>query len=390
MTFTTMKSAALVSACFALADASRPCKQPSTVGCTEPSIEGTDWDTLWSTYQEQFGKDYPDSVSAEARREIWHQNMLHIMFENEKNPSYSLGINQFTDLTQEEFKSTYLGYKPQNMSILGTTLGRFHYDGDVQDLPSDWDWSEASVEVVTPVKDQGNCGSCWSFSATGALEGALAVGNGWTQTMSEQQILDCDTGGGACNGGEPSQALNWAKGVNVCSEDSYPYTSGGGGGGGSYYGSGLGSGGCSSSGCSAVLTVGSIWGAYSVDADEGSHCAAVIQRPLSVCVDAEGDFMSYSSGIFSNCGTSTDHAILLVGYGYYNNNPYWKVKNSWGTSWGMSGYMILSRPSGSGDGTCGIQSDTSGVYVYGPYNPSSQIRGADGEFIEEPVRKTLV
>jgi len=387
-----MKSATLVGACFVLAGAARPCKQPSAVGCTEPSIEESDWDTLWSSYQEQFGKTYDDSVSTDARREIWHQNMLYIMKENEKNTAYSLGVNQFTDLTNEEFTSTYLGYKPQNMSKLGTTLGRFHYDGDILDLPSDWDWSEASVEVVTPVKDQGSCGSCWSFSATGALEGALAVGNGWTQTMSEQQILDCDTSGGACNGGEPSQALNWEKGENVCSEDSYPYTSGSGGGGSySSYAADLGSAGCSSSGCSVVLTLGSIWGAYSVDSDEGSHCAAVIQRPLSVCVDASSNsFQSYSSGIYSDCGTSTDHAILLVGYGYYNNNPYWKVKNSWSTTWGITGYMLISRPSGSGDGTCGIQSDTNGVYVYGPDNPSSQIRGADGEFIEEPVRKTLV
>lgn len=371
-----MKSVALVSSCFAVAGALRPCKQPSTVGCTEPSIEGTDWDALWGLYQVQYAKNYVDAVSADARREIWHQNMLHIMLENEKNLPYSLGVNQFTDLTQEEFKRTYLGYKPQNMSTLGATLGRFHFDGDVQDLPSDWDWSEASVEVVTPVKDQGQCGSCWTFSTTGALEGALAVGNGWTQTMSEQQILDCDTTGSGCDGGWPKQALNWEKGVNVCSEDSYPYQ------GVQGY--------CSSSGCSVVLTLGSIWGAYSVDADEGSHCAAVIQRPLSVCVDAEGDFSSYSSGIFDSCGTSTDHAILLVGYGYYNSNPYWKVKNSWGASWGLGGYILISRPPGSGAGTCGIQSETNGVYVYGPYNPSSQIRGADGEFIEEPIRKTVV
>uniref|UniRef100_A0A7S1ATH4 Uncharacterized protein n=1 Tax=Noctiluca scintillans TaxID=2966 RepID=A0A7S1ATH4_NOCSC len=370
-----MKSVALASACFAVAGAASPCKQPCAVGCTEPSVEGTDWDTLWENYQDQFGKNYDNSVSTDARREIWHQNMLHIMQENDKGLSYSLGVNQFTDLTKDEFESTYLGYKPQNMSNLGTTLGRFHYDGDLLDLPSDWDWSTSSVEVVTPVKNQGSCGSCWTFSTTGALEGALAVGNGWTQTMSEQQVLDCDTSGSGCQGGLPKQALDWEKGMNVCSEDSYPYTGS--------------QGSCNSGGCSAVLTLGSVWGSYSVDADEGSHCAAVIQRPLSVVVDA-GGFQSYTSGIISNCGTTTDHAILLVGYGYYKSNPYWKVKNSWGTTWGLDGYGLVGRPSGSGDGTCGIQSGTNGVYVYGPYNPSSQIRGSDGEFIAEPVRGNLV
>ena len=106
-----------------------------------------------------------------------NQNMLHIMSENEKGLSYLLGVNQFTDLTKEEFESTYFGYKPQNVSKLVIRLGRFTCDGGILDHPNDWDWSESSVEVITPVKNQGQCGSCWSFNMTGALEGILAVGN---------------------------------------------------------------------------------------------------------------------------------------------------------------------------------------------------------------------
>ena len=115
------------------------------------------------------------------------------MGENEKCLSYSLEVNQFTDSTQEKCDSTYLGYKHQNMCMLVTTLGRFHYDGGILDLPSDWDWSESSVKVTTPVKNQGQCGSYWAFSMTDALEGVLALGNGWIQTMSKQQILDRNT-----------------------------------------------------------------------------------------------------------------------------------------------------------------------------------------------------
>ena len=129
--------------------------------------------------------------------------MLHIMSENEKCLSYSL----FTDSTKEEFESTYLGYKPQNVSKLVTPLGRFHYDGGILDHPSDWDWSESSVEVTTPMKNQGQCGSCWAFSMTDALEGVLAVDNGWTQTMFEQQVLDCNTWSSGCQGGTQRQII---------------------------------------------------------------------------------------------------------------------------------------------------------------------------------------
>ena len=131
--------------------------------------------------------------------------MLHFMSENEKCLLYSLGVNQFTDLTKEELQSTYLGSKRQNVSKLVNTLGRFHYDGSILDLPSDWDWFESSVEVKTPVKNQGQCGSCWAFSVADALEGVLAVGNGWTQTMSEQQILDCNTWSSGCQCGSQRQ-----------------------------------------------------------------------------------------------------------------------------------------------------------------------------------------
>ena len=114
--------------------------------------------------------------------------MLRIMSENEKCLSYPLEVNQFTYSTQEECESTYLGYKRQNMCMLVTTLGRFHYDGGILDLPSDWDWSESSVDVLTLAKNQGQCGSCWAFSLSDALESVFVVGNGWTQTWRFNQL----------------------------------------------------------------------------------------------------------------------------------------------------------------------------------------------------------
>ena len=103
-------------------------------------------------------------------------------------------------------ESTYLGYKPQNMCMLVTTLGRCHYDGGIKDLSSDWDWSEGSVDMLTLVKNLDQCGSCWAFNITNALlERVLAVGGGWTQTTFEQQILDCNTWSSGCQGGSQRQ-----------------------------------------------------------------------------------------------------------------------------------------------------------------------------------------
>ena len=149
----------------------------------------------WQVQQKRWKPQLPQEGrrGGQSSEVLRNQNMLHIMSENEKCLSYSLEVNQFTDSTQEECESTYLGYKPQDASKLVTTLGRFHYDGGILDHPSDWDWSESSVEVLTSVKNQYQCGSCWASSMTGTLERVFAVGNGWTQTMSEQQILDCNT-----------------------------------------------------------------------------------------------------------------------------------------------------------------------------------------------------
>ena len=139
-----------------------------------------------------------ESRDGQSSEVLKNQNMLHITCEHEKCLSYSLGVNQFTDLTEEECESTHLGYNPQNVSEVFTTLGRSHYDGGILDPPNDWDWSESSVQVMTLVMNQGQCGSCWAFSMTVALEGVLAVGNGW-------RILGCNTWGSGCQGGTQRQ-----------------------------------------------------------------------------------------------------------------------------------------------------------------------------------------
>lgn len=338
----------------------------------------------WSKYKKDFEKEYSSQDEDSKRYQIWMNNTLHMMEQNmNTSHTFSLGWNAFTDLTEEEFAEFHLGYKPPANSTEAWGLpliGEHRFDGDVNDLPSFWDWSLAGqsasrISVVTQVKDQGQCGSCWAFSTTGALEGAHSVANGIDAgkiSMSEQQLLDCG-GQGGCGGGSPARAMDWEKSTNVCQEQSYPYK---------------GQRGQCQSQCTVILSRGSIEGHYSVGRNEGAHMSALIQRPLSVVVYAKGRFMNYRSGVLSGCQQGqTDHAILLVGYGTVNGQKFWKVKNSWGTRWGLSGFGLLGRGEGGMD-SCAILSGTNGVYVYGKYNPPSQIY-RDGKRVE-PLGEAMI
>ncbi len=194
----------------------------------------------------------------------------------------------------------------------------------------DVDWTAKGA--VTPVKNQGQCGSCWAFSATGVTE-SWAKQKGNTVSLSEQQLVDCSAsyGNHGCNGGWPSSALKYVRDHGIASESEYPYkakTLTCSKQGGSFKISGY----ASASGCSGILN-------------------ALQSRPVSVTVDAS-NWSRYSSGVFSNCGKSINHAVLLVGVISEN----WKIKNSWGTTWGERGYIRLA----SGN-TCGVCS-YAGVY----------------------------
>jgi hypothetical protein len=197
-------------------------------------------------------------------------------------------------------------------------------------LPSSIDWRTKGA--VGPVQNQGDCDSGWAFSATGAVEGVVAIDTGTLPSLSEQQLIDCSgfTGNHGCNGGSPAYAFKYiTQNGGLASESAYPYTARDGS-------------------CKRATAVAKISGFVELPyQDETALAAEVAQQPVSVVVHASGGFQSYRSGVFSGpCGEAPDQPVLVVGY----TPTYWIVKNSRGVKWGMNGYILMAR----GKNLCGI------------------------------------
>ena len=310
--------------------------------------EAEQWE-LFYDFQERFSKKYDNVREVEERFQIFKTNVLDIIEHNLKsNETYTKGINQFTDLSADEFKEQYgrgVGdVSPLRAKIGSTTCSSFSGSG-AKNAPATVDWR--SENAVTPVKDQGQCGSCWSFSASGAMEGAWALSKGQLVSMSEQELVDCaglKYGSMGCNGGLMEGAFNFAIDKGICAEASYAYTSGVSQTGGT----------CRS--CASVATFSECFDVK--PNDQVALKEAVSMQPVAIAIEADTRyFQSYSSGILtaSTCGTTLDHGVLIVGYGEENGQKYWLVKNSWGTTWGDDGYVKIARSESTNDGgICGI------------------------------------
>merc|ERR1712190_124286 len=168
----------------------------------------------WANFKKTYQKVYNGNDEENQRFEIFQQNLDFITTTNARNLSYTLGVNQFADLTSDEITKGYTGLKPKDLWGALPNLGTDKYSGKA--LASSVDWTTQGA--VTPVKNQGQCGSCWSFSTTGALEGAWKIAGHSLVSLSEQNILDCDTGGNKCQGGSMAQAFDWVKDNGICSE----------------------------------------------------------------------------------------------------------------------------------------------------------------------------
>merc|ERR1719330_1222090 len=300
----------------------------------------------WEAWKAEFEKQYNSLDEEKVRFQIFETNVAFID-ETNSQPSmtYELGLNQFTDLTREEFLANHTGFKrPENPFGAATYLGR-HVSSEDEMLVDSVDWRDKGA--VTPVKDQGTCGSCWAFSTIGSLEGAHQIATGKLLSLSEQQLGSCAMfkyGNMGCMGGQMDNGFKYARVSAMCTEESYPYRG--------WLGELAG---CKASQCSTGIAKGGVTGYKDVNPDsEKDLMSAVSQQPVSVAVDA-AKFQTYKSGVLNgNCGTSLDHGVLVVGYG---TDPaagdYWLVKNSWNARWGEKGYIRVGRGKG-GKGECGI------------------------------------
>ena len=304
-------------------------------------------------FKDRFNKIYASNEDFSARFEIFKANMRSILKHNSvPDQNFTLGINQFSDLTSEEFKALYInsGYK-QLSSVEVGSYGCKTYTSAATSALASLDWRQKGA--VTSVKDQGQCGSCWTFSSTGASEGAWAIATGKLLDLSEQQLVDCATGvsygSHGCNGGQMEGADKYLIANGQCSLASYPYTAVDGK-------------------CQKCSPVAQFTSCSDVKPnDQVSLKGAVALGPVSVAISADTRyFQSYTGGILDStaCYTELNHGVLVTGYGTDNGKKYWTVKNSWSNTWGEQGYVRILRSDSTNDaGICGIAMDPSFISV---------------------------
>uniref|UniRef100_A0ACD5W7B7 Uncharacterized protein n=1 Tax=Avena sativa TaxID=4498 RepID=A0ACD5W7B7_AVESA len=317
----------------------------SIVGYSEEDLSSHDRIVeLFERWLAKHQKAYASFEEKLHRFEIFKDNLKHIDEINREVTNYWLGLNEFADLTHEEFKAAYLGLSAPPARRSSSSRSFRYEEVNTGDLPKSVDWRKKGA--VTDVKNQGQCGSCWAFSTVAAVEGINAIVTGNLTALSEQELIDCSVdGNNGCNGGMMDYAFSYiASSGGLHTEEAYPYL--------------MEEGSCGDGKKSESEAV-AISGYEDVPAnDEQSLIKALAHQPISVAIEASGrHFQFYSGGVFDGpCGAQLDHGVAAVGYGSDKGkgHDYIVVKNSWGDKWGEKGYIRMKRGTGKGEGLCGI------------------------------------
>jgi hypothetical protein len=306
-----------------------------TSACSQFMLAHNFMNSRFQAHMNEQGLSYATSEEYNLRMSIWAEKDAFINEHNSQNGSYTVGHNKFSTWTAEEFTAIMGGRADgiqKNIVELPAT----------NDAEVDW----RSKGAVNPVKDQARCGSCWAFSAIAAFEGSHAINTGELVSMSEQQVVSCDTVSYGCNGGWQYAAFEYFEATADELEADYPYSSG----------SGV-TGTCSPDAAKETYFVDTYANVPKNSVDQLK--AAIAQQPVSVTIEADTlPFQLYTSGILDStaCGTNLDHAVAAVGYGSESGQEYYIVRNSWGSSWGEEGYVRIAAVDGAG--ICGIQMDS--------------------------------
>ncbi|KAG5044705.1 hypothetical protein JHK82_014085 [Glycine max] len=339
MAFSTSKALLVLACSFCLFASFTFGRDFSIVGYSSEDLKSMDkLIELFESWISRHGKIYQSIEEKLHRFEIFKDNLKHIDERNKVVSNYWLGLNEFADLSHQEFKNKYLGLKV-DYSRRRESPEEFTYK-DVE-LPKSVDWRKKGA--VTQVKNQGSCGSCWAFSTVAAVEGINQIVTGNLTSLSEQELIDCDrTYNNGCNGGLMDYAFSFiVENDGLHKEEDYPYI--------------MEEGTCEMA--KEETEVVTISGYHDVPQNnEQSLLKALANQPLSVAIEASGrDFQFYSGGVFDgHCGSDLDHGVAAVGYGTAKGVDYITVKNSWGSKWGEKGYIRMRRNIGKPEGICGI------------------------------------
>eukprot|EP01059_Diplonema_ambulator_P035029 TRINITY_DN8136_c0_g1_i2.p1 TRINITY_DN8136_c0_g1~~TRINITY_DN8136_c0_g1_i2.p1 ORF type:complete len:331 (+),score=117.45 TRINITY_DN8136_c0_g1_i2:425-1417(+) len=302
----------------------------------------------FEAFKSQYSKVYGTAAEEERRFAVFKESLARVAASG--NPAH--GVTKFSDLTPQEFKKMYLNRQPRSAPLAAEWDGACNACAmfpEVKNLRNDTAWDWTTKGAVTKVKNQGQCGSCWSFGTTGDIEGTWFLAGHALVSLSEQMLVSCDKTDGGCNGGLQEDAFAWViKRGGLVAEATYPYHSG----------DGI-SGTCKETKTTPIVASIKSW--YQVSKNAAGEAGMATQLPqvgpITIGINA-GPMQDYKGGIDDpkvcpGSANDLDHAVLIVGYGTENGVDYWKIKNSWATDWGEQGYYRIVR----GVNKCGVATD---------------------------------